>query len=142
MITFCKNCGAAFDETTEACLDCGTPNPYFDQNSKNAFQRSPGGTLIELFRNNLNLERTLLGFGALNVAFGVAGMLTLLTLPWSETPPVTRVLETICPVVGVGSLALAFRADLLEKRPMWRILVRVILILGTVLIVSLLAAKP
>jgi predicted amidophosphoribosyltransferase len=28
MITICKNCGAALDETVQTCPDCGNPNPY------------------------------------------------------------------------------------------------------------------
>lgn len=141
MITVCKNCGATLDETTEACLDCGMPNPWFDQDSHNAFRRSPGETLIELFRNNLNLEPTLLGFGVINLFFGGWGLFTLSIVPWSEMPAATRVLTTICPILGAGSLALAFRADLL-RRPMWRVLARLVVIFGTVFLLLLLAGKP
>ena len=140
MITVCKNCGATLDETKEACLDCRMPNPWFDQSQSNAFGRSPGQTLLELFQTNLDISRTLLGFSVINLFFGGWGVFTLSIVPWSEMPAVTRVLTTICPILAAVGLALAFHPDLM-RRPMWRGVGRLVLIFGTVFLLLLLAGR-
>ena len=123
MITVCKNCGAALDETVEICRDCGLPNPWFDHALESASPNGRlglSGMLIALFRDNSHIERTLLILGAIDLSFSLIALLSLAATPWSKNPVTTRVGDVGLLVLGVGDLALAIYADL--ERPVWRAL--------------------
>jgi hypothetical protein len=140
MITFCKNCGAALDETMETCRDCGSPNPWASESvPKQGGRFGLSGMLIGLFRDNSHVERTLLILGGLDLSFALISFLTLLGgTPWSKLPVPTRLGDVGVLVLGVGDLALAFRADL--NRPVWRALAKGIVavnLLGFMLMLAL-----
>ena len=107
MITVCKNCRSALDETMETCRDCGLPNPWFDQ-----------GATSEVANPGSHLERTLLVLGALYVSFAPLALLILSVTPWSRLPVTTRLFYPGSFILGLGDLAVAMYCDL--ERPMWR----------------------
>lgn len=141
MITFCKKCGGALDETVETCPDCGLLNPWFDQASESVQQDGRSGLsgmLFGLFRDNSHVERTLLFLGAIDLSFLLIAFLSLTATPWSKNPVSTRISDVGLLVLGVGDLALAFYSDL--ERPVWRALAKgfaAVNILGFLLLIAL-----
>jgi hypothetical protein len=124
MITFCKKCGSALDETVESCRDCGMANPYWSQGSDGALQDDSFG----LFSDNSHLARGLLGVGALYLSFAVIMLLILGVTPWSGIPVLTRVCYIGAFVLGVGDVALVLYSD--PEKPGWRPLAQGILVLN------------
>ena len=126
MITVCKNCGSALDETMQTCRDCGWPNPWCDQDSKSVVANygrvGPIGVLLALLRDNSHLERMLLVLGALYLSFAPITLLAFSVTPWSRMPVTTRLFDAGSFILGLGDLALAIYGDL--ERPMWRGLAR------------------
>src|ERR1700687_818437 len=93
MITICKNCRAALDETVEKCPDCGFPNPWFDERLRSASPNGRfglSGVLSALFRDNAHVQRTLLLLGAVHWWFFLISLLRLTVTPWSQNPVSTR----------------------------------------------------
>jgi hypothetical protein len=123
MITFCKKCGSALDETVESCRDCGMANPYWSQGSDSALQDGSYG----LFSDNSHLMRAILSLGALYLCFGVF-MLMILGATWSQIPVLTRLCYIGAFVLGVGDVALALYSD--PEKPRWRPLAQGILVLN------------
>jgi hypothetical protein len=126
MITFCKNCGAALDETMATCRDCGMPNPYGEQDPETVLpQYARFGlvrTLIGFARNNSHLERTLLTLGAIDLPFAMIWLMGISATPWAQIPPSSPPLAVGSFVLGIGNVVLAIQADL--ERPVWRAVAR------------------
>jgi hypothetical protein len=126
MITFCKNCGGALDETMTTCRDCGLPNPHADQDPDTVLpQYARSGllpTLLGLARDTSHLEHTLLTLGALDFPFALLWFMGISVTSWAHTPPSTRLLAVGSLVLGIGNVALAAQADL--ERPVWRVVAR------------------
>lgn len=108
----------------ETCRDCGSPNPWFDQESVPAqgAGSGPSGMLIGLFSDNSHIERTLLVLGGIDLSFLLVTFLSLAVTPWSKNPVSTRLTDVGALVFGVGDLALAIYADL--EKPAWRAFAR------------------
>ena len=121
MITVCKQCGAALDETRRVCPDCGGPNPWADPDPEAILGgRTTVGSLGALFglSDDVRLERTLLLLGACCLSIALIFLLTLTATPWWELSLRERCLFVGLWFFGVADVALAVYGKLDE--PNWR----------------------
>lgn len=121
MITVCKQCGAALDETRPVCPDCGGPNPWADPDPEAILGgRSPAGSLSVLFglSDDVRLERTLLVLGACCLSIGLVAFMSLTATPWWELALKEQCLFAGLWFFGVADVLLAVYGTLDE--PNWR----------------------
>jgi hypothetical protein len=120
MITICKKCRAALNETLEQCADCGTPNPWF----------------ADLYGVGLNpwsaqsikdsqLGKSLASLGAIDLCLTLGGLMSLMGTPWAALPLVIRLMYSGAALFAAGNLTLALRFDLAS--PAQRLLARVLI---------------
>jgi hypothetical protein len=136
VITVCKNCGAALNETVETCPDCGVPNSWYDEASKNP--RGWGDMLFGLFGKNAPIERSLLLLGVLDLFVALVGLFSDAFVSSPGDPIDFQAHEVGAAVLGVGGLALAFYSDL--ERPLWRAIAKGIVavnVLGFLVLIAL-----
>ncbi|MFN7917650.1 MAG: hypothetical protein U0Q55_20050 [Vicinamibacterales bacterium] len=121
MITVCRTCGAALDEQLAVCPDCGAPNPWATPDPEQVLQqRGLFDALVAIFllKEDVRLERTLLGCGALCLALSILEMLILSANTWSALPFGQHALALGAPTLGIADVSLAVYANLDDRR--WR----------------------
>jgi hypothetical protein len=94
---------------------------------------STGGVWDLIPGKNTPLERALIPFGILDLAF--APMLPF--LDWSTVPPVSRLVFVGLTVFGGINLTILFACDL--QRPLWRPVVQTLLVANALLLILVFA---
>ena len=124
MITICKNCGAAVDETMQTCPDCGNPNPW----AQPAFDPWPSSEADP----QQYLERGLFITGGISLVVSFWSVFSLAFDPWSELPTFVKASLIVFPVLTAACFFLSHRRDLWENRGVWRVVVQVLVGAGVV----------